>query len=227
MAGGNLVKQNDFLTARFLNDVNDTVSGGLAVALPAGAPTPTVSQTIPGDRIVLDDATAVALSDTVVGTLYGGIYMYFGTLSTSAASPARGSAAFYRAADLPSAVSALYQVTADAQPTTTLPTLLSGVFINAVTKGNWGWVQVGGVASCLFDSAVSAATVGGMVTARGIAGVAATVASTFDVGAAVATPATVAIANAQIAGMFGIAIVLPVVSTVTTVLIQRSAFCRV
>lgn len=227
MAGGMLTKQADFQSAKFLNDVNDSAAGGVIVSIPAGAPSPAVSQTIPGDRIVLDDATAVALSDTAVGTLFGGIYMYVGTLASATANPARGSAAFYRAADLPSAVTALYQVTSDAQPTTTLPTLLAGVFINAITKGNFGWIQIGGIASCLWDSALSAITVGGMVTARGIAGVAATVASTFDVGAAVATPATVAIANAQIAGAFGIAIVLPVVSTVTAVLIQRSPFCRI
>jgi len=220
MASGMLTKQNDFLTARLLNDVNDTVSGGLAVSLPAGAPQPPVSQTQPGDRIVLDDATAVGLSDTTVGTLYGGIYMYVGTLSSSTANPARGTGAFYRAADLPSAVTGLYQVTADAQPTTAIPTLFGGVFINAVTKGNWGWIQIGGVASCLFDSAITAAVVGNPVSVK----ISAAVASTFDVGVNVVT-ATIPFSYAG--GFVGTAIVLPVISTVTAVLMQRNPFSRV
>lgn len=219
-------KQADQLTARFLNDVNDAAAGGALVSLPAGVQSAQVVATQTGDAIIMDDATAAALSDTTVGTLFGGIYMYVGTLSSAVASPARGTAAFFRAADLPSAVTGLYQVTSDAQPSTTLPTLFAGVFINAITKGNFGWIQLAGVASCLFDSAISAATVGGTVFPRGIAGVAATVASTFDVGAAVATPASVAIANAQIIGAIGIAIVLPVVSTITAVMLTRSPYWR-
>ena len=220
-------KQADQLTARFLNDVNDSVSGGTIFALPAAVQPPPYSATQPGDAIILDDATAAALSDTTVGTLFGGVYMYVGTLASAAASPGVGTAAFYRAADLPSAVNKLYQVTSDAQPSTTLPTLFAGVFINAITKGNFGWIQVAGVASCLFDSSISAATVGGTIYPRGTAGVAATVASTFDVGAAVATPGSVAIANAQIVNSIGVAIVLPVVSTITAVLLTRGPFVRI
>lgn len=221
MAGGNLVKQADFLTAKFLNDVNDAAAGGVILSVPAGAPSPSVSQTIAGDRIVLDDTTALALSDTAVGTLYGGIYMYVGTLSTSTASPARGTVAFYRAADLPSAVSGLYQVSADAQATAAIPTLIAGVFINAITKGNWGWIQIGGVASCLFDSTITAAAVGNPVTVK----VSPTVASTFDVG--VPSAATLAGAIATVSTQFGVAIVLPVLSTITAVLITRSPFSRI
>jgi hypothetical protein len=227
MAGGMLTKQADFLTAKYFNDVNDASSGGVIVSLPSGVTGPTVSQTLPGDRIVLDDATASALSDTTVGTLYGGIYMYTATLSSAAASPARGTCAFYRAADLPSAVANLYQVSSDAQTSTTVPSMIAGVFINAITKGNFGWIQIAGVASCLFDSTIAAAAVGGYVTTRGANGTAATVASTFDCGAAVVTPGSVTIANSQISCGFGVAIVLPVVSTITTVLITRSPFSRI
>jgi hypothetical protein len=212
-------KQADFLTAKFLNDVNDTASGGVIVSVPTGAPSPQVSQTAPGDAIIVDDITALALSDTAVGTLYGGVYMYVATLSSSAASPARGTCAFYRAADLPSATSQLYQVTADVNPLTTIPTFIAGVFINAVTKGNFGWIQTAGVVSCLFDSAITAAAVGNPVTPKQSAAVA----STFDVGTALAATTAGAIVAAS---CVGVAIVLPVVSTITTVLWQRSPFCR-
>lgn len=221
MAGGMLTKQAVFLSNKFLNDVNDPVSGGVTVSLPAGVQSPQVSQTIPGDRIVLDDATAVGLSDTTVGTLFGGIYMYTGTLSSSAAAPARGAAAFMRAADLPSAVTGLYQVTADAQPSAAVPTLYAGVFINAITKGNFGWIQIGGVISTLFDSAITTAAVGNPVTLK----TSPLVASTFDVGVPVA--ATLAGTIAAVDNLVGIAIVIPVLSTITAVLQTRNPFPRI
>lgn len=220
MASGMLTKQATMQTAKFLNDVNDAAAGGVILSLPAGTPAPYVSQDFPGDRICIDDATAVALSDVAVGTLFGGIYMYVGTLLTATAAPARGSLAFYRAADLPSAVTNLYQVTSDASPTTAIPTFFAGVFINAVTKGNFGWIQLGGVASILFDSAITAAAVGNPVTVK----ISATVASTADVGVNVVT-ATIPFAYAG--GFIGTAIVIPVVSTITAVLMQRNPFSRI
>lgn len=220
MHGGMLTKQAEFLTAKKLNDVNDAASGGVIVSLPSGAPSPQVSQTMPGDCIVLDDATAAALSDTTVGTLYGGIYMYVGVYLSATASPARGTCAFYRAADLPTATSQLYQVTSDVNPTTTIPTFIAGVFINAVTKGNYGWIQIGGVAMCLFDSAITAAAVGNTVTPKQSAAVA----STFDVG----TPLAASEAGAIVAAScVGVAIVLPVISTISAVLWSRNPFVRV
>lgn len=212
-------KQADQLTARFLNDVNDTAAGGALVSLPAGVQSAQVVATQTGDAIIMDDATAAALSDTTVGTLFGGIYMYVGTFSGAVASPARGTAAFFRAADLPSATTGLYQVSSDAQPTTAIPTLFAGVFINAITKGNFGWIQLAGVASCLFDSAITTSAVGNPVAVK----ISAAVPSTFDVGVVVTT-ATIAYSYA---GAFvGTAIVLPVASTITAVLMQRSPFAR-
>jgi hypothetical protein len=219
--GGMLTKQADFLTAKKLNDVNDASSGGVIVSLPSGVTGPQVSQTIPGDVIVLDDATASALSDTAVGTLYGGLYMYVQTYASSTASPALGAAAFMRAADLPPAAIGLYQVTADAQPTAALPTLYAGVFINAITKGNFGWIQTGGVISVLFDSTITTAAVGNPVTIK----TSPTVASTFDVG--VPAAATLAGTVAAVDNLVGIAIVLPVLSTVTAVLQTRNPFARI
>lgn len=222
MASGMLTKQDINLgNARFLNDVNDSVSGGSVVSLPSGLQSPAVSQTQPGDRIVLDDATALALSDTTVGTLFGGIYMYVGTLSTATASPARGTAAFWRAADL--ITSSIYQVTSDAQPAAaTLPTFIAGVFINAITKGNFGWIQLCGICSCLFDNAITGAgTAGNPVSVKVNAGVA----STFDV--AVPLAATLAAAIAAVDTFVGPAINLAAVNTISQVLWVRSPFGRI
>lgn len=215
MAGGYGFKQGVLLTAKALNDVNDTVSGGAIFSIPSGVQAPPYSQTLPGDRIILDDATALALSDTTVGTLYGGTYQYYGTYASATAAPALGAGAFYRAADLPPAVSNLYRVTSDAQATAAIPTLIAGVFINAITKGNWGWIQTGGVVSCLFDHTITAAAVGNGVTTK----ISPTTAGSFDVGAALA--ATTAGAIAGVDTLVGIAIVLPVIDTVTAVLWTR------
>lgn len=162
-----------FQTSKFLNDVNDSVLGGAINSVPTGTQANAGIQDLPGDRIVLDDATATALSDTAVGTLHGGVYMYcLCTWTTQAA--AVGAIAYFRAADIGSTTTTPYVAFGDAQPLTTVPTYILGVFINVMTKGNYAWVQVAGVASVLFDSTVSATTAGGTVIAKASASVAST-----------------------------------------------------
>jgi hypothetical protein len=222
MAGGMLTKQADRLTAKWLNDVNDSVSGGAVVSVPTGAPSPQVSQTQPGDRIVLDDATALALSDTTVGTLYGGVYMYVGTLATATASPARGTGAFWRISDLPGGATQSYTVSSDVQPNTLLPAYIAGVFINpttssgtgvALTKGNFGWIQVAGTASCLMDNTLTSTALATTISSK----VSATTASTWDAG--------VALTTVTLANVLGVAIGTPVISTISSVIITRGNFC--
>jgi hypothetical protein len=215
MAGGMLTKQADFLTGSTnkLNTVNDAASGGVVVSVPAGAPSPYVSQTIPGDRIVLDDATALALSNTATGTLYGGVYMYVGTVATSTAAPARGTLAFWLAANLPNGATPAYTVTADAQPAAATPTYIAGVFINAITKGNFGWIQVAGTSSNFFDSSLTATNAGLWVSAKVSPGVA----STSDVGAAVGTT--------TLSALLGTAIGSPTASQISAVLLWRGFDC--
>lgn len=209
MAGGMLTKQADQLTAKYLNDVNDSVAGGAVVTVPSGAPSAQVSATQPGDRIVLDDATALALSDTTIGTLLGGVYMYVqSTVVTRAV--VRGGVAFFKQADLGSA----YAVYSDAQPSTSVPTYIAGVYINVITTAYYGWIQVAGAASVLFDSAtLTAIAAGNWVSAK----VSATTASTADVGpvAGVVT----------IAALIGVAVGLPTSAVISTVMITRGNFC--
>ena len=214
MAGGMLTKQATYLSAIDLNLVNDGVAGGQIFALPSGVQAPPYSQTLPGDRIVLDDASALANSSVATGTLYGGVYMYVGTLATSTAAPARGTIAFWRAAELPGGATQGYTVTADAQPTTSLPAYIAGVFINAVTKGNFGWIQVAGVASVLFDTGLTATALATTVSAK----VSATTASTADAG--------VVLSTVTLANVLGVAVGTPVVSSISSVIITRGGtFC--
>jgi len=209
MAGGMLTKQADFLTAKYLNDVNDSVAGGVVVSVPSGAPSPSVSQTLPGDRIVLDDATALALSDTSVGTLYGGVYTYVQATYTTR-TPVRGGVAFFKTAD----IGVQYVAYGDADPSTTVPTHIAGIFISAPTKNYYCWIQVAGAASVLFDSGtLTAVADGNWVTAK----VSATLASTADVGAVAGV--------VTIAALLGVACGLPISSTVSTVMLTRGTFC--
>jgi len=170
MAGGWFTKQADFLTAANLNDVNDQTVGGQIQSVPTAVPATQGNQTLPGDRIILDDATAYALSDTTVGTLYGGIYCYVQATYTTQA-PVVGAIAFLKATDvgnlLPtSPATTSYVAYGDAQPSTSVPTYVFGVWINVLTKNYYGWIQIAGVASVLFDSTVTATTAGSMVIAK-------------------------------------------------------------
>ena len=208
-AGGMLTKQADYLTAKYLNDVNDATAGGAVVSVPAGATGPQASQLQPGDRIVLDDLTALALSDTAIGTLYGGVYMYTQFKTTTRAA-VRGGIAFNKTAD----IGVAYIAYGDADPSTTVPTHIAGILINVITANSYGWIQVAGAASVLFDStALTAIADGDLVTAK----VSATTASTADVGAA---PTTV-----TVAALLGVAYGAPVSATVSLVMLTRGLFC--
>ena len=213
MAGGYFTKQADYRNAKFLNDVNDAVLGGQISTLPSGFTQ--YQQTLPGDRICLDDATALALSDTAVGSLFGGIYMYVLTLSSATANPAVGTIAFFTAASI-STTAPSYTVSSDPQPTTTNPGYVCGIFINALTKGNYGWIQIMGVASVLFDSTtLTATTAGGWVFAKASA----TTAGTADL-------LTGAASGTHLAQGIGVAIGAAASSTISKVGMIR-AFARI
>ena len=228
MAGGMLTKQAVLLTARYLNTVNDAVSGGQIFALPSGVQSPPYSQTLPGDRIVLDDISAMGLSDyTNTGTLYGGVYEYVQTYALSAATINRGQIAFWLISALPPNTSTApqtsmsYQVTADAQPSSALPAYIAGVFINGnaspavpLVKGNYGWIQVAGVASVNFDSTITSTALATTVSAKASA----SIAGTADAG--------VALSTVTLANVLGVAIGTPVISTISSVIITRGGtFC--
>jgi len=209
MAGGMLTKQAVLLTAQYLNTVNDSVAGGTIFALPSGVQAPPYSQTLPGDRIVLDDASAAGLSSPAIGTLFGGVYEYVGTTSGATAAPARGLCAFWPAANMPPTANPSYVVSSDAQPNTSLPAYIAGVFLNAITKGNFGWIQVAGIAQVLFDTSLASTALATTVSAKASA----TTASTFDAG--------VALTTVTLANVLGVAIGTPVISTISSVIITR------
>jgi len=210
MAGGWFTKQADFLTAAYLNDVNDSAVGGQIQSVPTAVPATQGIQTLPGDRIILDDVTAAALSDTTIGTLYGGIYMYVqATWTTTAA--ALGQAGFYKVADIGSTTAPnSYIAYGDAQPTTAIPTYFLGVFISAPTKGNYCWIQIQGMASGLFDSTLAGTVAAGNWVSVKVSSI---VPSCFDVGAAVGV--------VTLSALVGTAAGLPATSTLSKIAIWR------
>jgi hypothetical protein len=126
---------------------------------------------IVGSRVILDSQTIRSGANTLFGGIYQYVYMTYTTTQ-----PARGQFVSW---DL-SASESLYQVNGDAKPSTAVPTLIAGVVITTtVVKNTYAWMQIAGRASCLFDSAVTAAAAGNNVSPK----VSAAVPSTFDVGA--------------------------------------------
>lgn len=166
---GTFTKQATWLSARYLNDVNDVTAQGAINSVPSGVTATQANQTLPGDRIIFDDAAALAVSDTTVGTLYGGIYMYVqATWTTTAA--AVGGVAFLKAADVGATTNTSpqttnYQVYGDAQPSTSVPSYVMGIFINAVTKNQYCWIQIAGMATVLFTATPTNTNAGHMVVA--------------------------------------------------------------
>ncbi len=150
-------------------------------------------------------------SASAVGTLLGGIYQYvFMTYTT--AQPARGKLVFW---DL-SVAEANYQVNGDAKPTAAIPTLIAGVVLNTlVTQNTYAWMQIGGRASVLFNSTITA---GGVAGSPVSAYISPAVASTSDVNAADTALSTVTV--------YGIAETIPVLSVISVVQLNNTLAMR-
>src|ERR1700728_27958 len=136
-----------------LNDVNDVYPF---------QSTPTISGSVTeyaaalGSRIWVDGSPPGVRYDSAVGTLYGGEYQYVQTFLTSTAAPAVGQPAAW-AWDQANAAFESYIVTPDTNSAIRTGRF-AGVYINALTKGQYGWIQVTGKASVLFKNGLTAAT---------------------------------------------------------------------
>ena len=134
------------LSSPYLDLIDDVYIG-------SGSSTGTGGQPYPGQLgafMELTEAQALAMSSVPATlTLHGGIYQYvqFKLLSTSAF--AVGACCFW-------STRASYIVSADTGPT--LFGFLAGICIRINTKGNYGWIQVGGTANVKFKSSLTAAT---------------------------------------------------------------------
>jgi len=106
-----------------------------------------------GVNLVLSTDDARKLSSPSVGTLFGGTYKLIRLAAGAATASARGMLAFWDT----SVGDNLYQVTNN-ETSNGGVVLIAGVFLNTITQGNYGWIQVAGKASCKCRATVTAAT---------------------------------------------------------------------
>ncbi len=138
---------------RYMNSgTGDSVQGGLITSVPSGVAANQGIQDVPGDRMVLGHADARALSNSSVGYLYGGLYQYVATRSDATASNLRGCLAFWYlnpTTPTPNNYNN-YVVTGDE-----VTQSIAGVFINAIAKGYFWWIQVAGFVSVQFKGTIT------------------------------------------------------------------------
>jgi len=134
------------LSSPYLDSIDDAFIG-------SGASTGTGAQPYPGQLgafMELTEAQALAMSTAPATlTLHEGIYQYVQFKLTSTSTNIIGACAFW-------STRASYIVSPDAGAT--LFGFLAGIIIRISTKGNYGWIQVGGTANVKFKSSLTAAT---------------------------------------------------------------------
>lgn len=140
-----LFQQNAPQLSTALNSINDSQPGSSFTSPTGGQP----FAGIVGQCYQLSHANAQRQSTS----LWGGVYQYVQFLAGTTASNARGQIVFYDTL----ANSKLYVVSPD--PPTAL-SQVAGVTLNAVTKGNYGWIQIAGLATVLCKATVTDTTLG-------------------------------------------------------------------
>jgi hypothetical protein len=153
----------------------DTVVGGLLTGVPAGLNISAGMQDIPGDRMVLGEEDAAAVTNTAIGTLYGGLYQYVVTKLTSTATPTINRAMFWDTA----VANSTFQTTPDESGSQGVAPF-AGVNIQTLTKGNAWWIQSAGRVAAKFVSVFTGIPSNGCPVYLAAAGAGADVAS-FDV----------------------------------------------
>lgn len=140
-----LDNKTQYIVTAKLNTVNDTTAGG-------GVASQTGASRCPGalGSVVYLDVNNPTFYDSSIGTLYPGGYKRVHLVSTSTQAAARGRIAYW--VD-PSSSTVPFDVTGDATDGNQ-----AGIFINVISKGNYGYIQVEGLASVLFTSSITKAT---------------------------------------------------------------------
>jgi hypothetical protein len=176
----NFVDKSLWNTQLAVNNVNVPIVGqvnGIFAGIGGLPGTPVYgSQGDTGKIICLSDAEAAAFSFLTNGTLFGGLYqlVQLDTAATSA-NALVGMAAFLldtAAGGAENSGSQGYVVTDQAHAIAT--THCVGVFLNTITPGNFGFIQVAGKATVQYTAAVTSASQSSSVTSTGAT------AGTFD-----------------------------------------------
>lgn len=155
-----------------LNTVNDPAIGGQPLSIIGTSPVAgQLGQRVRFgyDELILGGGST-PMYDPTVGTLFAGEYQYVRFAAGATAAPARGLICFWDT----SVAENLYQVTND-EPTGV--SLIAGICLNAVTKGNYGWIQVCGLATVKARAALTKAGAVGDLMLAAAAGAGADVAT--------------------------------------------------
>jgi hypothetical protein len=134
------------LSSPYLDKINDAYIG-------SGSSTGTGSDPYPGQLgafMELTEAEAAAMSSSSSLTFLSGIYQYVKFISTSTDTVAAGQVVLWSAPGT-------YVVTPDASGVGVMG-FWAGIALCAVTKGQYGWIQVAGRANVLFKGSLTAAT---------------------------------------------------------------------
>ena len=118
-----------------------------------------------GKMITLTNAQAAQLSKTSTGTLYAGVYQYV-KVKAGATPAVRGAAYFWDNAVAPG----LFQVVQIESSTTLTASSLAGFALNTITAGQYGWIQVAGIASAKYVAAITGTKATGRPVFISIAG---------------------------------------------------------
>lgn len=141
----------NYVQTRQLNNGSGTTPGGSTEPV-TGLPISTGTNS--GDFVELTDAQALALSDTTVGTLYGGVYMRVKRASADSSGTAVvGAAAFWDRAD----TSDPYVVNFTSDFSSAAKYDWAGTVIDPSTVvGDYCWIQLTGRMNCIMtgDGAV-------------------------------------------------------------------------
>lgn len=118
-----------------------------------------------GALYAINNAQAAALSKTSTGTLYAGVYQYV-KVKAGATPAVRGAAYFWDNAVAPSA----FQVVQIESSTTLTAASIAGIALNTITAGQYGWIQVAGIASVKYVASITGTKATGRPVFISIAG---------------------------------------------------------
>lgn len=136
-----------YVQTRQLNNDSAATPGGSQDPV-TGLPISTGTNS--GDFVELTDAQAAALSDTSIGTLYGGVYMRVKRTSGDSSTPTVGQAAFWDRADTTDP----YVVSNKGDLSSAAIYDWAGTIIDDTTNpGEYCWIQLTGRMSCLMTGA--------------------------------------------------------------------------
>jgi hypothetical protein len=111
-----------------------------------------------GKVLVVGQEQIALLTDTGVGTLYGGLYQYV-RLSEDSEAVIVGQGALWDV----TAAAGDFQVIDDPTQGTINGSAFAGVFINPITPGNYGFICVGGQVAVMMTHAVTDTTIGSAI----------------------------------------------------------------